>query len=153
MAKRKKSKGKKRPIAVTVISAAVVVLFGVRLYQVFKPLYAMGMFQLGLVGLPLYNSSGLTEAGWAVLDSFFYFSLAIALVVVLIGFLRMRRWSWVFLMAWVGISMVTGLVDYFYFGHPNYVIMASDVIIAFALSQADVQRIFGIRTDIGESII
>ena len=76
--------------------------------------------------------------------------LAIGLVIVLIGFLRMRRWSWVMLMTWVGISMVVGLVDYFYFGQPNYVIMASDVVIAFALSQAEVQRIFGIRTDISE---
>jgi hypothetical protein len=70
-----------------------------------------------------------------------------------LGFLRMRRWSWVFLMTWVGFSMVVGLEDYFYFGSPNYVIMASDVIIAFALSQSDVQRIFGIRSDTGENVI
>jgi hypothetical protein len=88
--------------------------------------------------------------GWALIDSAFYFILAIGLVIVLIGFLRMRRWSWVMLMTWVGISMVVGLVDYFYVGQPNYVIMASDVVIAFALSQVEVQRIFGIRTDIGE---
>ena len=49
--------------------------------------------------------------------------------------------------------MVVGLEDYFYFGDPNFVIMASDVVIAFALSQADVQRIFGIRSDTGEDII
>ena len=27
-------------------------------------------------------------------------------VVVLIGFLRLRRWAWVMLMAWTGISLV-----------------------------------------------
>jgi hypothetical protein len=150
MFKRKKAKGKKRPIAVTVISMAIVVLFIVRLYQVFKPLYDMGLFQLGMVGRQFYTSQGLTGMGWALIDSASYFILAIGLVIVLIGFLRMRRWSWVMLMSWVGISMVTGLVDYFYIGHPNYVIMASDVVIAFALSQVEVQRIFGIRTDIGE---
>jgi hypothetical protein len=149
MFKRKKTKGKKRPIAVSVISMAIVVLFIVRLYQVFRPLYDMGVFRSGLVG-PFFTSIGLTEAGQALLDSIFYFMLAIGLVIVLIGFLRMRRWSWVVLMSWVGISMVTGLVDYFYIGSPNYVIMASDVVIAFALSQVEVQRIFGIRTDIGE---
>jgi hypothetical protein len=149
MFKRKKTKGKKRPIAVTVIGIAIVVLFIVRLYQIFWPLYKMGIFQLGEFGL-LYTSQGLTGMGRALLDSIFYFILAIGLVIVLIGFLRMRRWSWVILMSWVGISMVTGLVDYFYFGQPNYVIMGSDVVIAFALCQADVQRIFGIRTDIGE---
>ena len=77
----------------------------------------------------------MTNRAGRCLDSIFYFILAIGLVIVLIGFLRMRRWSWVVLMSWVGISMVTGLVDYFYSGHPNYVIMASDVVIAFALSQ------------------
>jgi hypothetical protein len=150
MFKRKKTKGKKRPIAVTVISIAIIVLFIVRLYQIFKPLYVMGVFRLGMFGRPLYTSQGLTEMGRAVLDSAFYFIIAIGMVIVLIGFLRMRRWSWVVMMSWVGISMITGLVDYFYFGHPNYVIMGSDVVIAFALCQADVQRIFGIRTDIGE---
>jgi hypothetical protein len=152
MAKKPKSNRKKRPIAVTVIGMAIVVLFIVRLYQIFWPLYKMGIFQLGEFGL-LYTSEGLTNMGRALLDSIFYFILAIGLVIVLVGFLRMRRWSWVVLMSWVGISMVTGLVDYFYFGYPNYVIMGSDVVIAFALCQADVQRIFGIRTDIGELLL
>ncbi len=65
---------------------------------------------------------------------------------MLIGFLRLRRWSWVLLMAWTGISLVISLVDYFY-SHPNYAVMASNVIIAFALNLPDVQRIFGIRRD------
>ena len=55
-------------------------------------------------------------------------------------------------MSWVGISLVVSLIDYFYFGEPNYMIMASNVVIAFALSQSDVQRIFGIRSDISETI-
>ncbi len=37
MAKRKKSDKKKSPIAVTVIAVAIVVLFLIRLYQVFEP--------------------------------------------------------------------------------------------------------------------
>jgi hypothetical protein len=152
MFKRKKTKGKKRPIAVTVISIAIVVLFIVRLVQVFRPLYEIGMFQNGFMG-PFITETGLTDEGRALIGSIFYFTLAIGLVIVLIGFLRMRRWSWVMLMTWVGFSMVVGLVDYFYFEHPNYVIMASDVVIAFALSQADVARIFGVRTDIGENIL
>ena len=53
------------------------------------------------------------------MDSIFYFILAIGLVIVLIGFLRMRRWSWVMLMSWVGFSMVVGLVEYFYFDNPT----------------------------------
>src|SRR5512137_152831 len=99
MFKRKKTKGKKRPIAVTVISMAIVVLFIVRLYQVFRPLVEMGVFRNGLAG-PFYTSAGLTESGQALLESIFYFILAFGLVIVLIGFLRMRRWSWVMLMTW-----------------------------------------------------
>jgi hypothetical protein len=149
MAKKKQGNRKKRPIAVTVIGAAIAVLFVVRLYQIFKPLVDMGMFQRG-VQSPFFNSEGVTQVGRAVLNSAFYSVIAVGMVIVLVGFLRMRRWSWVVMMSWVGISMVVGLVDYFYIGHPNYVIMASDMVIAFALCQADVQHIFGIRTDIGE---
>ena len=152
MIKRRRTKGKKRPIAVTVIGTAIVVLFVVRLYQVFKPLYEVGVLQGNMVGMPFFTSQGLTDAGWALLDSIFYFSLAVGMVIVLIGFQRMRRWSWVVLISWVCISMVVGLVDYFYFGDPNYVIMASDVVITFALVQADVARIFGVRTDVGEDL-
>jgi hypothetical protein len=152
MPKKKKGNRKKRPIAVTVIAAAIVVLFIVRLYQVFEHLISGGMFRGGITG-PFFADGALTVEGSALISSVFYFLFAFGLVIVLIGFLRMRRWSWVVLMSWVGFSMVVGLVDYFYFGQPNYVIMASDVVIAFALSQADVQRIFGIRMDIGESLL
>ena len=72
-------------------------------------------------------------------------------IVVLIGFLRLRRWSWVLLMAWTGVSLIISLVDYFY-SHANYAVMASNVIIAFALNITDVQRIFGIRRDDGSSL-
>jgi hypothetical protein len=131
MAKKKKKPGFKRPIAVTVTAVVITVLFFVRIYQAIKPL--------------------VEEKD--VIESILFLLLAIGTIMVLIGFLHMRRWSWVFLMVWIGISMVVSLVDYFNFGKPNYIIMASDVIIVFALSQADVQRIFGIRSDTGENII
>jgi hypothetical protein len=54
-------------------------------------------------------------------------------------------------MVWTGISLTITLFDYFY-SEANYIIMASDTIVAFALNQADVQRIFGIRTDPGERL-
>jgi hypothetical protein len=87
-----------------------------------------------------------TIVAWAT-----YLVLSLAGIVVLIGFLRMHRWSWVVLMAWTGISLTINLVEYFY-SQPNYAVMASNMIIAFALNQADVQRIFGIRMDLGERL-
>jgi uncharacterized membrane protein len=63
----------------------------------------------------------------------------------------LKRWSWVLLMAWTGISLVISLVDYFY-SHANYAVMASNVIIAFALNLPGVQRVFDIRRTDGAHI-
>ena len=145
MARRKKNNRKKRPIAVTVIAAAIVALFLIRLYQVFEPLIRQQVFQNGIAG-PLFGGWRLTDLGRALLSSVTYFLLSVAGIVVLIGFLRLRRWSWVLLMSWTGISLAITLVNYFY-SQPNYAVMASNVIITFALNMADVQRIFGIRRD------
>jgi hypothetical protein len=143
MAKRKKSSRKKSPIAVTIIAVAIVVLFGIRLFQVFEPLIRTGVFVNGLTG-PFYTGWNPTPAGKVLLSSVTYLLLSLAGIVVLIGFLRLKRWSWVLLMAWTGLSLVIALVDYFY-SRANYAVMASNVIIAFALNMNDVQVIFGIR--------
>jgi hypothetical protein len=142
---RRKKVWTKRPPAVTVVAWGIVALFLIRLYQVVEPLLREGVFSRGISG-PLLNGATLTPLGSAVLSSAGYLLLSLAGLIVLAGFLRLRRWSWVALMAWTGISLVIVLVDYFY-SKPNYIVMASDTIIAFALNQADVLRIFGIRTD------
>jgi hypothetical protein len=145
MARRKKNNRKKRPIAVTVIAAAIVALFLIRLYQVFEPLIRQQVFKNGIAG-PLFDGWRLTDLGRALLSSVTYFVLSAAGIAVLIGFLRLRRWSWVLLMSWTGISLAITLVNYF-FSQPNYAVMASNVIITFALNMTEVQRIFGIRRD------
>jgi hypothetical protein len=150
MVKRKKTDKKKRPIAVTVISVAIVILFLIRLYQVYEPLFLNNIFMNGITG-PLFTGWQLTALGSAVFSSATYLILSLAGIFVLIGFLRLRRWSWVLLMAWTGASLVISLVDYFY-SHPNYAVMASNVIIAFALNITDVQRVYGIRRDDGSYI-
>ncbi len=145
MAKRKKSDKKKRPIAVSVIAVAIVALFLIRLYQVIEPLIRNDVFRNGFTG-PLLAGWKLTSLGSALLSSATYLALSVTGIVVLIGFLRLRRWSWVLLMAWTGVSLTISLVDYFY-SHPNYLVMASNIIITFALNINDVQRIYGIRRD------
>lgn len=147
MVKRKKVDKKKRPIAVTVIAVAIVILFLIRLYQVYEPLILNDIFKNGITG-PLFIGWQLTALGNAIFTSSTYLILSLAGILVLIGFLRLRRWSWVLLMAWTGVSLIISLVDYFY-SHPNYAVMASNIIIAFALNIADVQRIYGIRRDDG----
>ncbi len=146
---RKKVWKKKRPVAVTVVAWGIAVLFVVRLYQVIEPLARMHVLDEGLTA-PLLHGYRLTVLGGAMLDSAWYLLQVLAGIVVLIGFLRVRRWAWVMLMVWTGFSLCIALINYFD-GHPNYVVMASDVIIALALSQSDVKRIFGIRMDADET--
>ena len=150
MAKRMKSDKKKRPIAVSVIAVAIVVLFLIRLVQFFTPLLSENVFTSGIAG-PFFTGWRLTGIGTTLLSSASYLILSVAGIVTLIGFLHLRRWSWVLLMAWTGVSLLISLVDYFY-SHANYVVMASNVIIAFALNITDVQRMFGVRRANGSSL-
>ncbi len=144
MQKRKRKWTRKQPIAVTVVAWGIVLLFLIRLYQVFEPLLRMQVFQNGLTE-PLTSGLSLTPFGQEILTSATYFILSLIGIVVLIGFLRLHRWAWIVLMAWTGLSLTISLIDYFY-SHPNFLVMASNVIIAFALNQSDVQHIFRIRT-------
>jgi hypothetical protein len=150
MGKRNKNDRKKSPLAVTVIAVAIVVLFLIRLYQVFDPLVRNGIFKNGITA-PLFVGWRLTTLGSACLSSATYLLLSVAGIVVLVGFLRLQRWSWVLLMAWTGVSLIISLLDYFYL-RPNYAVMVSNVIIAFALNINEVQRFFGIRSDDGLSL-
>jgi hypothetical protein len=145
MQQRKKVWTKKRPIAVTIVALGILVLFIVRLVQVFHPLLRMNVFENGL-GRPLADGLRLTALGAAVLTSAVYLLASLIGMVVLIGFLRVRRWAWVVLMAWTGSSLAVGLIDYFY-SNPNYLVMASNAVIALALNQVEVQRIFQIRIE------
>lgn len=145
MPRRFKSDKNKRPIAVTVIAVAIVILFLVRMYQVIIPLLRTQVFKYGINGA-LFSGWRLTSLGSDLLSSLVYLILSLGGIIVLIGFLRLRRWSWVLLMAWTCVSLVISLVDYFY-SRPNYVVMVSNVIIAFALNITDVQKIFGVRRE------
>ncbi len=150
MQKRHKVWTRKRSPAVTIVAWGIVVLFLVRLFQVFEPLVQEQIFKNGISG-PLLTGMRLTPLSQALLTSATYLILSLAGIVVLIGFLRVKRWSWVVLMVWTGASLLITLINYFY-SHPNFLVMASNTIIAIALNQADVLRSFGIRTDQGESI-
>jgi hypothetical protein len=142
MPRRKKNSQKKRPVAITVIAVAMGILFLIRLYQVVEPLFRQNIFKSGITG-PLWKGLRLTSLGSGLLSSVTYLVLSVAGIVVLIGFLRQRRWSWLLLMTWTGISLAISLADYFY-SRPNYAVMTSNVIIAFALNIPEVQSIFGI---------
>lgn len=148
MKERKKDWQRKRPIAVTVVGWGIVALFLIRVYQVFQPLVRIGLLKEGIHD-PLTAGFRLTPLGFTIVVSASYLLQALVGIVVLIGFLRLQRWAWVIMMAWTGVSLCITLVNYFY-SRPNYLVMASDVIIAVALSQSDVKRIFGVKLDPNE---
>ncbi len=136
----------KRPIAVTIVAWGIVVLFLVRLFQVFEPLIRMDIIGHGInLNGPLFVGMRLTPLGLTIVTSAVYMALSLVGVIVLIGFLRLRQWAWVVLMAWTGFSLAISLFNYFY-THANYLVMGSNTIIALALNQADVRSIFRIRT-------
>ena len=149
MLKRKKI-WTKRPPAVTAVAWAIVLLFAIRLYQVIVAVLSSGILDRG-ISSPLFANLRLTPLGATVASAVSYLVLSLAGLVVLVAFLRMHRWSWVVLMAWTAVSLVITLVNYFY-SQPNYLVMASNTIIAVALNQAEVQRIFGIRKDENEHL-
>ena len=90
MSRRKKSDQPKRPAAISVIAIAIMILFLIRLYQVWQPLFRLGVFQNGFTG-PLLIGWKFTSLGKHLLSSLTYFVLSVAGIVVLIGFLRLRR--------------------------------------------------------------
>ena len=155
--RRKTPSPNKRPLAVTVIAAALIVLFFVRLYNAVMPLVGQGVFRRGAIYpaptfyAPFFAGGALTDLGTVTLTSLGYLFLVVGVILTLIGFLRLRRWSWLVLMLWTCISLAYALAQYFY-GQPNYLVMASNVVIAFALSQSEIQQIFGIRAPAGEPL-
>jgi hypothetical protein len=154
MFRRRNTSSPKRPLAVTVIAAALIVLFFVRLYNALMPLVDQGLFSTGLLNRPpsaFFAQGALTELGTVALTSLGYLLLVVGVILTLIGFLRLRRWSWLVLMLWTCISLAYALAQYFY-GQANYLVMASNVVIAFALSQSEIQQIFGIRAPAGEPL-
>ncbi len=143
----------KRPIAVTIVAWGIVVLFLVRLFQVFEPLIRMDIIGHGFsLNGPLYLGMRLTPLGLTIVTSAVYLVLSAAGVIVLIAFVRLRQWAWVVLMAWTGFSLAISLFNFFY-THANYLVMASNTIIALALNQTEVRSIFRIRTTPVESVI
>ncbi len=143
MPKRKKTFKRRRPIAVTVIAAAIVVLFFLRLYQVYDPVARQHIFT-AIFLRPLFLGWHPTTLGLTLGSVISYLLLSLTGLIVLAGFLLLRRWSWVLLMAWTGASLTVSLVDYFT-SHSNYAVMACNVIIAFALNIPEVQRLYKIR--------
>jgi hypothetical protein len=159
MAKTKEKHKKKRrklPIAVTIIALLAVGEIVLRLYWVTRTALHLDLFA-GVLPAPLWAAGGPTETGVELGVAAFRLLWALIGIAVYIALLRMRRWSWVVLVVWVGVSLTIGILRYFYrevgnFGLSDYLVMTADMVLAFALNQSDVQRIYGIRRDDAEAL-
>ena len=153
---KRKRQRRKLPIAVTIIALLAVGEILLRLYWVTRTALHLDILVNGLPG-PLWLTGGPTEAGVEFGVAAFRLLWALIGIAVYIALLRMRRWSWVVLVAWVGVSLTIGILRYFYravgnFGLSDYLVMTADMVLAFALNQSEVQRIYGIRRDDVEPI-
>lgn len=151
-----KKKRRKLPIAVTIIALLAVSEILLRLYWVTRTVLHLDVLEQGLPG-PLWAAGGPTENGVELGVAAFRLLWALIGIAVYIALLRMRRWSWVVLVVWVGVSLTIGILRYFYrevgnFGLSDYLVMTADMVLAFALNQSDVQRIYGIRRDDAEAL-
>jgi hypothetical protein len=148
---RGKNRRRKQPIAVIIIALLLVFEVLLRLFWVANTGMHLHILENGFPG-PWWGAGRLTATGAEMGVAAFRLLWALVGIVVLVGLLRMRGWSWVLLMVWVGFSLAVGVLHYFYHGNwafsaSDYVMLAADMVLAFALNQADIQRIYGIRRD------
>jgi hypothetical protein len=70
---------------------------------------------------------------------------AALVVVVVIGFLALRRWAWIAAMLMMGVALAHGIWLYRH-GQPRYLHMALNVATVFYLNQRSVQEAFERRS-------
>ncbi len=136
----------KRPTAAMAIVAFIIfATAAVHLYYGIKTLFDLGIFGDVLLP-PFFSNVGLTEAGRRLFASDFDVAFGLACLVLLVGFLRRRRWAWVTMMTIVALSLAVGLFRYF-LHEPRYPNMLAGVVLMFVLNLASMHRAF----DIGRS--
>jgi hypothetical protein len=62
-----------------------------------------------------------------------------------VGAFLVKTWAWIALMSWAVIGLTHQLLRHLFLDDPNYLAMAANTIIVFALTSLDVQVAFRIR--------
>jgi len=117
---------RRRPVPVEL---AAVLALGVGAYQLFHGIEAV-----------LENESSSQFAEGAVDAALGVLALGIAVAIF-----RLRHWGWVAFMTWALIGLTHQLLRHFFYNDPDYLSMALDTLVVFALTPLDVQLAFGIR--------
>lgn len=153
---KKTRKHRKRPIAATIIVLLTIGEILLRLYRVGIYVLQTRLWERG-IPWPLWDVRTPTASGFAFGVAVFRLLWLLIGIAVLIGLLRLKRWSWVMLVLWASISLAIGILNYFYrsmstFNLSDYLVMAADMVLVFALNQSEIQRLYGIRRDDVEQI-
>jgi uncharacterized membrane protein len=143
-------KASKRPVAITIVGLIAVIAALVYFLRAFLLLESLKFFEKGLSG-PVFQGYTLTETGAQWVNALYYLLVSIVAYLIAIGLLSMRRWSWIAFMSWAGFNMVVGLLHHFYNrSDSNYVYLFLSVVVVFILNQAEVQRLFGVQSQVAE---
>jgi hypothetical protein len=154
--KKRPRRNHKRPIAGTIIVLLTLGEILLRLYWVVHYILQTRIWENGLPRL-FWNVRTPTSAGLEFATEAFRLLWLLVAMAVLIGLVRMKRWSWVMLVFWASVSLSVGILHYFYrsisaFNPSDYAMMAADMVLVFALNQSDIQRLYGIRREDAEQI-
>lgn len=118
---------RRRPPAVTFVAALAI---------------AVGLYYLVDGGIALADAGADDER---LARSIFQMALGVLALVIAFGAFFMVRWAWALFMSWAIIGLTTQIVRHFFYEDANYVGMAINAFVVFALTPRDTQVAFGVR--------
>lgn len=118
---------RKRPPAVTFVAALAL---------------AVGVYYLVDGAIALADAGGEDER---LARTIFEVALGVLALVISFGAFFMLRWAWALFMSWAIIGLTMQIVRHFFYDDANYVGMAINTVVVFALTPRDTQIAFGVR--------
>lgn len=142
----------KRLAAVTVVGLVVIVANVTNLAISLALIYGVnGGGGMAGADIPWVWNDTLTDAEENLIASYVILAGSLVSIATGVALIRMRRWAWALQMTLVALALLLQLFRFFD-GHPNYISMVINTLVAFALNQQEVQEAFGIRRRRDDSI-
>lgn len=129
------------PLAIRIVAAVVVFavfvnfLAGISMLATYTDWF--GRLEDTIITQISWQDTGSQEYGLYLTAS------SILAVVVLVGFIRLQRWSWTVFMVWAAINLTVHLSRY-YLDNPNFFGMLVNSLVVFILNNHEVRRIFNV---------
>ncbi len=138
----------KVPTAVTVVGfvgLAAMLASGAYGGYLLVSLWQEGLLAMGRI--TWVAGGDVTPEASHLLTGVYYVLAALVMAVILLGFVRLRRWAWAALMLWCGLNLAVGLARYFEQGGQLrlYITMLTSALVVLILNLDVVQTTFGLR--------